>query len=64
MRLGDFWERMQLTFGSLYARSWAEDQHLAALDGRTVMQALADGEDTLVVWRAVCAHHPVPNDLR
>ena len=64
MRCADFWERMDLTFGAVYARSWAEDQHLAALGRRTVAQALAEGEDTLVVWRADCAHHPVPADLR
>ena len=39
------------------------DQHLAALGGRTVEQALAEGEDTRDVWRAVCAHTKVPSDL-
>ena len=64
MRLTDFWERMELTFGAAYARSWADDQHLAALGGRTVNQALADAEETRTVWRAVCAHAQVPADLR
>ena len=64
MRLTDFWERMELTFGRTYARSWADDQRLAALGGRTVQQALDDGEDTRDVWRAVCAHAPVPRHLR
>lgn len=63
MRLTDFWERMEVTFGRSYARSWAADQHLAALAGRTVDQALADGEDTRDVWRAVCAHANVPRHL-
>ena len=63
MRLTDFWERMELTFGAAYARSWADDQQLAALGGRTVMQALAQGEDARDVWRAVCAHARVPSDL-
>jgi hypothetical protein len=54
---------MDLTFGRAYARSWAADQHLATLGGRTVEQALADGEDTREVWRAVCAHARVPRDL-
>ncbi len=63
MRLTDFWERMELTFGAAYARSWADDQHLAALGGRTVVEALAQGEDTREVWRAVCAHARVPSDL-
>ncbi len=64
MRLTDFWERMELTFGRTYARSWAAEQHLAALGGRTVEQALADGEETREVWRAVCAHAVVSRELR
>ena len=63
MRLTDFWERMDLTFGAAYARSWAADQHLAALGGRTVEEALAHGEQTKDVWRAVCAHASVPSHL-
>jgi len=63
VRAADFWERMELTFGRAYARSWAADQHLAALGGRTVDEALAQGEDTRTVWRAVCAHAAVPRDL-
>jgi hypothetical protein len=54
---------MDMTFGRAYSRSWASDQHLAALGGRTVEQALADGEDTRDVWRAVCSHTKVPSDL-
>jgi len=53
MRLTDFWERMEQALGSAYARSWASDFHVADLQGRTVDQALAEGEDTLAVWRAV-----------
>jgi hypothetical protein len=44
---------MEQALGVGYARSWATDVHLANLAGRTVDQALQDGEDTLVVWRAV-----------
>lgn len=46
---------MEQALGAGYARSWAADVHLAALAGRTVDQALAQGEDTHVVWRAVHA---------
>lgn len=53
MRLTDFWQRMERALGTGYARSWAADFRIAALNYRTVDQALADGEDTLVVWRAV-----------
>jgi hypothetical protein len=36
------------------------------LDGRTIKQALADGELTVTVWRAVVAAYPerIPNKLR
>ncbi len=63
MRLTDFWERMHELLGSTYARSWAADQHLAALGGRTVEEALAEGVDTRSVWRAVCQHVDVPAHL-
>ena len=45
---------METRFGASYARSYAADQVLATLSGRTVVQALADGEDVKAVWRAVC----------
>lgn len=53
MRLTDFWDRMTHALGAGYARSWASDFKISALNGRTVDEALADGEDAQVVWRAV-----------
>ncbi len=66
MRLTDFWYRMTQVFGDAYARSVAEDQVLATLGGRTVEQALAAGEETVTVWRAVVAAYPerVPPRIR
>ena len=66
MRLTDFWSRLDEVFGPAYARSIAADQVLAQLGGRTIAQALAAGERTAVVWRAVCAAYPdrVPARLR
>ena len=64
MRLADFWERMELSLGQTYARSWAADQSLAELEGRTVVEALAAGVPTRQVWQAVCLHAPVPSHLR
>jgi Protein of unknown function (DUF3046) len=64
VRLTDFWERMRAQFGEAYAESVAKDQVLAALGDRTVNQALADGEDTKAVWRAVCETFDVPQRLR
>ena len=45
---------METRFGPAYARSYAADQVLSTLGGRTVDRALADGEDAKAVWRAVC----------
>ncbi len=64
MRLTVFWERMRAQFGETYAESVARDYVLAGLGGRTVDQALADGEDAKVVWRAVCEAFLVPERLR
>jgi hypothetical protein len=66
VRLTDFWERLDAAFGPGYARSVATDQVLPQLGGRTIKQALAAGEETVVVWRAVCAAYPerVPPRLR
>ena len=44
---------MDQALGSSYSRSWAADFRVAALNYRTVDQAIAEGEDTQVVWRAV-----------
>lgn len=64
MRLTAFWERMRKQFGDVYAQSVAQDYVLADLGSRTVNQALADGEDAKVVWRAVCEAFRVPERLR
>jgi len=66
LRLTDFWTRLERVFGPGYAQSVAADQVLPQLGGRTIAQALAAGEQTVVVWRAVCAAYPdrVPATLR
>lgn len=64
MRLTDFWNRMHRHFGEVYAESWARDYVLAELGGRTVEQALAEGESAKTVWRAVCRTVDVDPRLR
>jgi len=64
VRLTEFWARMRKQFGDAYAESVAQDQALPGLGSRTVNQALADGEDVKVVWRAVCEAFRVPERLR
>ncbi len=55
---------MRAQFGEAYADSVAKDHVLGGLGGRTVNQALADGEDAKVVWRAVSDDFRVPDRLR
>ncbi|NIK60346.1 DUF3046 domain-containing protein [Kribbella shirazensis] len=64
MRLTEFWERMNHHLGPAYARTWAETQVVQELGGRTVVEALADGEAAKVVWRAVWAHLNLPPSER
>ena len=55
---------MRAQFGDSYADSVAKDFVLAGLGSRTVNQALADGVDAKMVWRAVCEAFDVPERLR
>ncbi len=64
VRLTAFWERMNAQFGAGYAESLAKDYVFANLGGRTITQALAEGEDATTVWRAVCETFQVPERLR
>jgi hypothetical protein len=64
VRLTEFWDRMRAQFGETYADSVARDHVLTVLGGRTVNQALADGEDAKMIWRAVCDTFNVPSQLR
>jgi hypothetical protein len=64
VKLTEFWVRMREQFGEVYAESVAKDQVLGALGGRTVNEALADGEDAKTVWRAVVETFDVPERLR
>ena len=63
MRLTVFWDRMRQQFGEVYADSVAKDHVLAELGGRTIEQALADGEPAKKVWEAVVATFDVPQRL-
>ncbi len=50
--------------GPTYAPVWASYTVLAELGGRTVDQALAQGEDARTVWRAVVRHLGLPASRR
>lgn len=64
VRLTEFWERMEEALGAGYYRSWAQDHVLPELGGRTVNQALAQGEDAKAVWLAVFANLGLPAKYR
>ncbi len=55
---------MRAQFGESYAESVAKDFVIAGLGSRTVNQALADGEDVKIVWRAVCDAFRLPDRVR
>jgi hypothetical protein len=60
----ELWRRMTKALGAAYVRTWAETQVLAALQGRTVVQALADGVPHVTIWRAVWAALELPASER
>lgn len=46
---------METALGGSYAESWARQQSITSLGGRTAVEALGDGTDPQQVWRAVHA---------
>lgn len=60
MRHSEFWQRMETALGVSYARSWAGQQAITTLAGRTAIEALDEGEDPQQVWRAVHATLDLP----
>lgn len=64
MRHTEFWARMEAALGAAYAPVWARQQVLGGLGGRTVDQALAQGEPPKVVWRVVADSLGLPEAQR
>jgi hypothetical protein len=60
VRLTEFWRRMRAQFGDAYMESFARDHVMSELGGRTVYEALAEGESAKDVWRAVCEAMDLP----
>ncbi len=54
---------MEIVLGSSYTQSWGSDVVLPSLN-LTVDQAIANGIDTIEIWRAVCDFIEVPSYLR
>jgi hypothetical protein len=63
MRLTEFWTRMHEALGPM-AETYARDQVLGELGGRTVVEALTAGEPAKDVWRAVMVAARLPARLR
>ncbi|WP_203566629.1 DUF3046 domain-containing protein [Aestuariimicrobium ganziense] len=64
MRETELWARLKQHLGSGYAGVWAEQVGLAGLQGRTVVEALADGVDCKTIWRAVWVSLELPDRER
>ena len=64
MRHTEFWARMENALGAAYARTWADQQVIAALGHRTVTEALEAGENPKTVWLAVWERLELPASLR
>ncbi|MFZ2511373.1 MAG: DUF3046 domain-containing protein [Gordonia sp. (in: high G+C Gram-positive bacteria)] len=60
MRVTEFSELMQIEFGQRTADAMLVDHGILELGGRTGAQAIEDGVDPRVVWRALCADFDVP----
>lgn len=55
---------MERHLGDVYARSWADDQVLRELEGRTPSEALRAGESPKSVWHAVWSALELPASER
>ena len=60
MKETELWQRLESTLGTGYYRVWATEFSLSELTNRTVVQALADGVPSKVIWRAVWAALELP----
>lgn len=64
MRETELWARMGSHLGRAYAEVWADQTSLAALDNRTVREALRAGVPAKMIWRAVWAALELPASER
>lgn len=64
VRMSHFWTLMNDEFGADYAATLARDHVLGSLGGRTVNEALEQGEPPRAVWDALCDDMDVPAERR
>lgn len=60
----EFWQLLDEVFGHSYGRSIARDLAIAALDNRTVIEALADGVEPRIIWNYLCDQMDIDDDMR
>ncbi|ALG84611.1 DUF3046 domain-containing protein [Gordonia phthalatica] len=60
MRLTEFTELTELEFGRRRADGLLKDLVLVELGSRTGLEAIDDGVDPKLVWRALCRELDVP----
>ena len=62
LRISDLRERITLSFGDAWAPSFSADIALSELGSKSVNEALADGFEPDVIWKAVCKAHPTETE--
>ena len=62
LRISDLRERITLSFGDSWAASFSSDIALSDLGSKSVNEALADGFEPDVIWKAVCKAHPTETE--
>lgn len=58
MRISDLRERLLLSFGEAWAPSFSQDIAISELKSLTVNEALKQGYEPDVIWKAVCKQCP------
>jgi len=59
MRISDLRERLNLSFGEMWAPSFSQDIAISELGSMTVNEALKAGREADEIWRAVCKQCPL-----
>ncbi|RVW03760.1 DUF3046 domain-containing protein [Rhodococcus spongiicola] len=64
MRLTQFHDLVREEFGQVRGDSLLVDHVIPALGGKTAADAIEDGIDPRIVWRALCDEYDVPPQRR
>lgn len=64
MRITVLRQRMAEEFGTVRADHLSEDYVFSGLGGRTVNQAIEDGQSATRIWQEVCSTFGVPEQRR